>query len=91
MKNHGGRYYMRAKSVPKSDLTSALNFLKHANLSEQHAEEIYKLTSLCTVEERYVFPPVQREEAIDGLDTTTPEQCKGSCGFGENHSPKRGV
>jgi len=62
--------------------------LKEADCTVEQAEEIYKLTSLCTFEERFVIPPMQREQAMESL--TDPHEQKQSAGFGFLTAPKRG-
>jgi nitrate reductase beta subunit len=62
--------------------------LREANISVEQAEDIYRLTALATLEERYVMPPIQREETF--ADHIDAEFCKGSCGLGPTLSPKRG-
>ena len=55
----------------------------------EEAEEIYKLTSLCTFDERFVIPPSHREEAIEM--TRDPMEYKQSVGFGFKEEPIRGA
>ncbi len=62
--------------------------LKEADCTVEQAEEIYKLTSLCTFEERFVIPPMQREQALESL--SDPFEKKASAGFGFLAQPKRG-
>ena len=58
-------------------------------LGREEAEAIYKLTSLCTAEERFVIPPSHREEAIE-LTRDTMDY-KQAVGFGFLSGPKRGL
>jgi len=50
---------------------------------------IYAMTALPTVYERFVLPPIQREEAIEG--SCSPELCKGECGIGFVQLARRGA
>jgi hypothetical protein len=42
-------------------------------------ESIYQMTAIPTQYQRYVLPPLQREEAIQ--QSCSPEACKGCTGF----------
>ena len=53
------------------------------------AEAIYRLTSLCTFDDRFVIPPMHREEAIEMMED--PHEWKQEAGFGFRHGPKRSV
>ena len=83
------RYYRRAQDVSDVDADKVKRVLREAQLSPEQAEAIYRLTSLCTVEDRYVMPPIQREEAMG--DTCTAGACKGQCGLGAAQAPRRGA
>lgn len=82
------RYYKRSLDMGEIDVVAINRLMREANLSPQEAEEIYALTALPTVDERFVLPPIQREEALSG--TCNPELCKGSCGLGISVVPERG-
>jgi len=81
------RAYRRALTVGDIDEDSAKKILLEADCSVEEAEAIYKLTSLCTFEERFVIPPAHREEAIQM--TKDPLQHKQEAGFGFREEPKR--
>jgi len=83
------RAYRRAITVGDIDEESAKKILIEADCSVEEAEAIYKLTSLCTFEERFVIPPAHREEAIQM--TKDPLQHKQEAGFGFREEPKRGA
>ena len=53
------------------------------------ADEIFRLTSLATFEERFVIPPAHREESIEMIESTA--DAKGEMGFGFNQRPERGA
>ncbi len=82
------RYYKRSLDMGDVDVVSINRMMREANLTPKEAEEIYALTALPTVDERFVLPPLQREEAVNG--TCNPEICKGSCGLGMSVTPERG-
>src|ERR1043165_7285780 len=58
------RIYRRAVTVGDVDMPTAERVLREANCSPDEAEAIYRLTSLCTFDDRFVIPPMHREEAI---------------------------
>ncbi len=83
------RTYRRAVTVGDVDMETANKMLTEADCSVEEAEEIYKLTSLCTFNERFVIPPAHREEAIEMLKD--PLEHKQEVGFGFREEPKRGL
>jgi len=61
--------------------------LAEGQTTPEEAEAIFRLTSLPTFEERFVIPPLAREEAIESaLDPLTHKQ---QVGFGFNQAPTR--
>ncbi|MFA6243011.1 MAG: nitrate reductase subunit beta [Candidatus Hydrogenedentales bacterium] len=87
------RYYKRSQQTDDVDKEKAMRILREAHLTPEQAEAIYAMTALCTTDDRYVMPPIQREEAIDGdgHGACSPEQCKGQCGLGPVQKPRRGA
>ncbi|MCB1281050.1 MAG: hypothetical protein KDB18_05960, partial [Salinibacterium sp.] len=83
------RTLRRAMTVGDIDMDEARRQLREADCSEQDADAIYRLTALCTFEERFVIPPSHREEAIEMLED--PLEYKQSVGFGFRTGPKRGL
>ena len=83
------RWYRRALTVGDISMEAAERILKEADTSVEEAEAIYKLTSLCTVEDRYVIPPSHREEAMEMIDD--PHYRKKVAGFGFLSGPRRGM
>ena len=81
------RLFKRAEQVGDVEMGRALGLLAQVGLSATQAEEIYRLTSLPSFEERFVIPPMHREEAIMAL--TDPLEFKGSVGFGFITPPER--
>lgn len=83
------RYFKRAQNVGDIDQKQVDAVLREAGLSAEEAEAIYKLTTLAAFDNRYVMPPIQREEAMDPTQCS-PESCRGQCGLGATATPKRG-
>jgi nitrate reductase beta subunit len=83
------RTYRRAVTVGDIPMATAEKMLAEADCSKEEAEEIYKLTSLCTFDERFVIPPMHREEAIEMM--REPSEHKTAVGFGFVEAPKRGL
>ena len=83
------RLYRRAITVGDISAETAARALREANCSPEEAEEIYRLTSLCTFEDRFVIPPMHREEAIQMMED--PHGHRQSVGFGFTSGPRRGL
>ncbi|MFO0590040.1 MAG: nitrate reductase subunit beta [Polyangiaceae bacterium] len=81
------RYHRRAVTVGDTDAEKVKSILAEAELTTSEAESIYRLTSLPTFDERFVIPPMHREEAIMAL--TDPLEFKGAAGFGFITAPER--
>lgn len=84
------RYYKRAQEVHDVDAARVSKVLREAQLTAQQCEDIYRLTALAPMNQRYVLPPIQREEAIAATGCS-PEKCRGECGLGQTLAPKRGA
>jgi nitrate reductase / nitrite oxidoreductase, beta subunit len=83
------RVYRRALTVGDVDMSTAVRMLREADCTPEEAEAIYRLTSLCTFEDRFVIPPMHREEAIEMLED--PMEHKQGVGFGFTEGPRRGM
>jgi nitrate reductase beta subunit len=83
------RWYRRALTVGDVEMGLAERMLREADSSPEEAEAIYRLTSLCTFEDRFVIPPMHREEAIQMMED--PLAHKQSVGFGFMTGPRRGM
>ena len=83
------RWYRRFKTVGDVDEQTAMRMLREADCSVEEAEAIYQLTSLCTFDDRFVIPPMHREEAIQMMED--PLEHKQGVGFGFLSGPKRGM
>ncbi|MBZ0188424.1 MAG: nitrate reductase subunit beta [Candidatus Obscuribacterales bacterium] len=82
------RYYMRSLDMDDIDLVEISKALREGDTTPEEAMAIYRMTALPTIDERYVLPPLQREESIEG--TCSPEACKGCTGMGVNVTIDRG-
>jgi len=81
------RVYMRAQKVKDVSEAEMHQALAHGQTTPEEAEAIFRLTSLPTFEERFVIPPLAREEAIESaLDPLTHKQ---QVGFGFRQPPTR--
>jgi nitrate reductase / nitrite oxidoreductase, beta subunit len=83
------RWYRRAVTVGDVGMPTAEHMLREADCTPGEAEDIYRLTSLCTFEERFVIPPMHREEAIAMM--ADPQERKQETGFGFLHGPRRAM
>jgi len=83
------RHHRRELTVGDVSTDSVEQILREADLTREQAEEIYRLTTLCTVRERYVIPPAQREQAIEMIED--PLEHKQAVGFGFLKGPRRGI
>jgi nitrate reductase beta subunit len=83
------RVYRRAVTVGDVEMSVAEAMLREAECSVEEAEAIYRLTSLCAFEDRFVIPPMHREEALEMLKE--PHEHRASTGFGFVDSPQRGL
>lgn len=83
------RWYRRAVTVGDVPMAEAEEMLRQADCTAEEAQAIYRLTAICTFEERFVIPPAHREEALAMLED--PLAVKQSVGFGfQGPPPHRG-
>ena len=82
------RMFKRAETVADVDRAEAAGMLDEARMTSEEAEAIYRMTSLPTFDERFVIPPMLREQAIES--TEKPQSHKEEAGFGFSRPPKRG-
>jgi nitrate reductase beta subunit len=82
------RILKRQESLEGRPTERALQVLKEAGLTLEEAEAIYRLTTLPTVEERFVLPPYHREMAAEVWND--PLAHKGETGLGYIQPPLRG-
>ncbi len=83
------RWYRRAVTVGDVSIDLAERMLREADSTVEEAEAIYRLTSLCTFEDRFVIPPMHREEALQMLQD--PLEHKQQAGVGFVSEPARGL
>ena len=83
------RHYRRSLTVGDVDGEVVNRMLREADCTRDQAEEIYRLTSLCSEKERFVIPPAHREEAIEMIKD--PQEHREAVGFGFLSGPKRGL
>jgi nitrate reductase / nitrite oxidoreductase, beta subunit len=83
------RWYRRAVTVGDVEMDVAERMLREADSSPEEAEAIYRLSALCTFEDRFVIPPMHREEAIEMA--ADPLEHKHSSGFGFLSGPWRSM
>jgi nitrate reductase beta subunit len=83
------RWYRRALTVGDVTMAVAERMLREADCSPEEAEAIYRLTSLCTFEDRFVIPPAHREEAMELMKD--PQEHVQGAGFGFLTGPRRGL
>jgi nitrate reductase beta subunit len=83
------RWYRRAVTVGDVPLDKAERMLREADSAPEEAEAIYRLSALCKFEDRFVIPPMHREEAI--AMAADPLEHKHSSGFGFLSGPWRSM
>jgi nitrate reductase beta subunit len=89
-KQYAIRLFKRMETVGDMDVSVVKQALAEVGCSEAEAEQIYRLTSLATVDDRYVIPPMHREEAMQMLNDDVMAD-KGEAGFGFRQAPARGA
>ncbi len=82
------RLYRRARTVEGEAPADLERLLESVGLDAESAEAIYRLSTLPTLEERFVLPPYHREVAIESL--ADPLSHKGLTGLGFVEPPARG-
>ena len=83
------RWYRRALTVGDVEMEMAERMLRQADSGPEEADAIYRLSALCPFEERFVIPPMHREEAIQMA--SDPLEHKQSTGFGFLSGPSRSM
>jgi len=83
------RSYRRALTAGDLDMQRARAMLAEADCTPEQAEAIYRLTSIASLDDRFVIPPSHREQAIEMLDE--PLAAKGFAGMGFRKRPERGA
>jgi nitrate reductase beta subunit len=83
------RWHRRAETVGDIDRETADRMLRAADCTREEADAIYELTSLCTFEDRFVIPPMHREQAIEMMKE--PHEHRAEAGFGFVGGQRRGL
>ena len=83
------RWHRRAETVGDVDRQLVDQMLREADCTPEEANAIYELTSLCTFEDRFVIPPMYREQAIEMIKD--PHEHRTDTGFGFVGGPRRGL
>jgi len=81
------RSYMRRRSVEGAVDAATLQILEEVGLTEESAQAIYRLTTLPTLDERFVLPPYHREMSLEAQKD--PLSHKGETGLGYLKAPTR--
>lgn len=81
------RLYKRSQRVKDISAEEAAEALRIGKTTPEEAEAIFNLTSLPTMEERFVIPAFAREEAIE--QSLDPYTHKPAAGFGYREAPGR--
>lgn len=81
------RIHRRGETVGDVKVEDVNGALREVEMTPKTADEIFRLSSLCTFEERFVIPASHREEAIEM--TKMVIEHKGEAGFGFSDKPER--
>ena len=84
------RFHRRAATVGDIEPAKVERILAEADCSPEEADAIHHLTSIAPFDERFVIPPMHREEALELLGDSTLE-AKGFTGVGFRTKPQRGA
>ncbi|HLN21069.1 MAG TPA: nitrate reductase subunit beta [Bacteroidales bacterium] len=83
------RSHRRAVTVGDISKTSADAELNSSGLNSEIADEIFRMTALAHLQDRFVIPSSHREEAVDLIEKTSTR--RGNAGFGFTDKPERGL
>ena len=81
------RVQMRAKTVGDVDPADLTAVMTAGEIDREEAEAIFRLTAMPTFEQRFVLPPMAREQAIE--ETVDPYTRKQETGFGSRQAAER--
>ncbi len=85
----GVRLHRRAVTTGDLDQADVDRSLLECGLSKDMADDIYRLTALARITDRFVIPPGHREEAIEMMEDT--HERRANAGFGFRDKPVRGL
>jgi len=83
------RTFRRQETTGDLDATKVQEALSEADTNAEQANAIHHLTAMAPYDERFVIPPMHREEAIEMLRETATN--KGDTGLGFRDTPQRGA
>jgi nitrate reductase beta subunit len=89
-KQYAVRLFKRLDTVGDMDAAAVKRALEQLNMTEEEAEQIFRLTALPLFDERFVIPPSHREQALQMLNEDMWAE-KGGAGFGFRAAPVRGA
>ena len=89
-KQYAVRLFKRLETVGDMDAATVKHALNEVGMTEAEAEAVYRLTSLPTMDERFVIPPSHREEAMQMLSDDFLMD-RGEAGMGFRDRPVRGA
>ena len=89
-KQYAVRLFKRLDTVGDMDKATVKHALNEVGMTEAEAEAVYRLTSLPTMDERFVIPPSHREEAMQMLSDDFLMD-RGEAGMGFRDRPARGA
>jgi nitrate reductase beta subunit len=89
-KQYAVRLFKRLDTVGDMDAAAVKRALEQLNMTEEEAEQIFRLTALPLFDERFVIPPSHREQALQMLNDDMWAE-KGGAGFGFRAAPVRGA
>ncbi len=84
------RIYKRRESVEGVIDDATMAMVEAADTTPEEIEAIYRMTTLPTIADRFVFPPYHREMAAEAI-FGDPLARKGDTGLGYTKPPKRGA
>ena len=84
----GVRVFMRSETVKDVTESEGLEALSQAGITPEIAKAMFRLTALPSYNERFVIPPMAREQAIEQTEDSTYEH-KREAGFGIRKAPAR--
>ena len=85
------RIYRRSLEIDDIDPAIVQRALRETKLTPEDADGIYRLTALANLDDRYVLPPLQREEMLASEGADMAEDFRQSSGFGTTMPPRRGA
>ncbi|HSN68243.1 MAG TPA: nitrate reductase subunit beta, partial [Thermoanaerobaculia bacterium] len=85
------RIWRRSLEIDDIDPAVVQRALRETKLTPEDADGIYRLTALANLDDRYVLPPLQREEMLASEGADPAEDFRQTVGFGPTMPPRRGA